>query len=129
MPDYQEYIQAWRERFEVEAALGLERKQKALEAAEGMAELLFDKYGVSAVYVFGSVILPDKPFTGHSDIDVAVADLSNADFFKAWRDLESISGFRVDLFDLEHCVEGFREIILSQGRRYTRNGSTLPETQ
>lgn len=54
MPDYQEYIQAWRERFAAETAVGIERKQKALEAAEKMVSVLFEKYGVSEVYIFGT---------------------------------------------------------------------------
>lgn len=129
MPDYQEYIQAWRERFQTETNLGVERKRQALEVAEKIAVLLFEKYRVREVYVFGSVVLPDKPFTEHSDIDIAVSGLSGADFFKAWRDLESVGSFRVDLHELENCSEGFRQIIQSYGRRYTGNDPTLSEAQ
>jgi uncharacterized protein len=125
MPDYQEYIQAWQERFEYEAFQAAERKKKALEAAKKMAGLLLKKYMVSAVYVFGSVVLPDKPFTEASDIDIAVSGLAVSDFFKAWRELESLTDFRVDLLELEHCPADFRPIILSQGRCYTANDPAI----
>jgi len=64
MPDYQEYIQAWRERDQAEASQSLGRKQKALEialetaleTAEKMDAILFEKYGV-----YPSLFLPYQP--------------------------------------------------------------------
>lgn len=125
MQDYQEYIQAWRKRLKQEALWATERKRKALAAAERMISVLLEEYKVREVYLFGSLIIPEKSFTSNSDIDLAVSGLSVKEYFKVWRELESMSEFRIDLIDIDRCAENFRQIILMEGKVYEGYDPTL----
>ncbi|HBG15434.1 MAG TPA: DNA polymerase subunit beta [Firmicutes bacterium] len=118
MKDYQPYIQAWQERFKQDVILAVKRKRDAQIVAERMVSILLRKYKVKEVYLFGSVIIPDKEFSIGSDIDLGVSGLSTEDFYQAWNEIETLSEFEVDLIDLDHCSPEFRIKVLSEGRRY-----------
>lgn len=121
MKEYQSYIQAWQERFQQDSRLAVERKKEARIAAEKMASILIRNYKVKDVYFFGSLIIPEKEFSVDSDIDLGVAGLAAEDYYQVWREIESLSEFRVDLVDLDRCSREFRMKVLSEGRRYRDN--------
>lgn len=118
MKEYQTYIRAWQKRFEQEDLLAAERKKEARVVADRIASGLIRNYKVKDVYLFGSVIIPDKSFSVDSDIDMGVSGLPAEEFYKVWREIESLSEFRIDLIDLDHCSPEFRMKVLAEGMRY-----------
>ena len=82
------------------------------------ASALIKKYKAKEVYLIGSVIIPDKEFSINSDIDLAVSGISPEDFYRIWREIEALSKFKVDLIDLDHCSQEFRQKVLAEGRRF-----------
>lgn len=65
------------------------RKQKALKAANDIAAMLKEKYCVSRVMLFGSLI--DGKFDDYSDIDLYVEELSEG-YFAALHEAQMIAG-------------------------------------
>ncbi len=93
-------------------------RKEALEIAKRCEQVLKHRFGVKAVYLFGSV-RGDTPFHEASDIDIAVEGLPSERLFEAWAELERIvpEGVKVDLIDLERAkpelaayVRGEREM-------------------
>jgi predicted nucleotidyltransferase len=86
-----------------------QRQKEGLEVAKKCANFLKQKYGVTKVVLFGS-LLNHEQMTYHSDIDLAVWGLPEKDYFKAVGFLLEISGnFSIDLVEVQNA----RECILS----------------
>jgi uncharacterized protein len=86
-----------------------QRQKKGLELAKKCANFLKEKYGVSKVVLFGS-LLDYEQMTPHSDIDLAVWGLPEKDYFKAVGFLLEIAdNFSIDLVEIQHA----RSYILS----------------
>ena len=86
-----------------------QRQKKGLELAKKCANFLKEKYGVSKVVLFGS-LLDYEQMTPHSDIDLAVWGLPEKDYFKAVGFfLEIADNFSIDLVEIQHA----RSYILS----------------
>lgn len=86
-----------------------QRQKKGLELAKKCANFLKEKYGVTKVVLFGS-LLDYEQMTPHSDIDLAVWGLPEKDYFKAVGFLLEIAdNFSIDLVEIQHA----RSYILS----------------
>lgn len=86
-----------------------QRQKKGLELAKKCANFLKEKYGVTKVVLFGS-LLDYEQMTPHSDIDLAVWGLPEKDHFKAVGFLLEIAdNFSIDLVEIQHA----RSYILS----------------
>ena len=77
-----------------------QRQEEGLNIAKKCAYLLKKKYGVAKVILFGSLLNHEK-MTSHSDIDLAVTNLSEKDYFRAMADLDSGHTFEIDLVEIQ----------------------------
>ncbi|MDJ0658691.1 MAG: nucleotidyltransferase domain-containing protein [Crocosphaera sp.] len=77
-----------------------QRQEEGLNIAKKCAYLLKKKYGVTKVILFGSLLNHEK-MTSHSDIDLAVSNLSEKDYFRAMADLDSGHTFEIDLVEIQ----------------------------
>jgi predicted nucleotidyltransferase len=79
-----------------------QRQKKGLDVAKKCANFLKEKYGVTKVILFGSLLNYEK-MTPHSDIDLAVWDLPEKDYFKAVGFLLEIAdSFSIDLVEIQN---------------------------
>ncbi len=89
-----------------------QRQQEGLNIARKCAYLLKNKYGVAKVVLFGSLLNHEK-MTPHSDIDLAVSNLSEKDYFRAIADLDSGHSFEIDLVEIQkahpYILEAIRQ--------------------
>ncbi|WP_373479877.1 nucleotidyltransferase family protein [Geminocystis sp.] len=79
------------------------RQIKVLEIAQRCADFLKSKYGVTKVVLFGSS-LNYKTMNDNSDIDLAVWNLSEKDYFQAIGFLLEIAEyFTIDLVEIQYA--------------------------
>ena len=76
--------------------------------------LLRDRYGATAVVLFGSLAVGDYRET--SDVDIAVEGLASAHYFAALTDLMNLFTVPVDLVRVEEASSSLKERILAEGR-------------
>lgn len=115
LEEKRKYMEA-RKKFEEEEKKLLDiRYEKALNLAKEISEILYKKYKAKKVILVGS--LKDKElFTKWSDIDLAVAGISNKDYFKALSEVLSLSvDFKIDIIDLDSCKEEIRNRLEGEG--------------
>lgn len=121
------YAKAWQERWREEEKGERRRANLALAAAHQMATFLAGEYGVSRVWLFGSLALYFqglREFRADSDIDLAVEGLVPEQYFQAGARLEQLSDFPVDLISMEACRPRVRQRILEKGiLLYEREGT------
>jgi predicted nucleotidyltransferase len=86
-----------------------------IREAERLSQLLAEKFGVEAVYLFGSLVWSDI-HTPETDIDLAVSGLPNEQFLEAVSYLERESKFPIDLVDLSKVSDHLRQRILTEGK-------------
>ncbi|MCB0193681.1 MAG: nucleotidyltransferase domain-containing protein [Anaerolineae bacterium] len=84
-----------------------QRAEEAMQVARRAADFLRAYYGVTRVWVFGSVLEPNY-FHERSDIDLAVEGLPPEVYLQAWSLLnggasEINSAFEIDLVTPEEC--------------------------
>lgn len=92
------------------------RIEKAYEVAHRAALILKDRFGVEKVVLFGSVLHPHL-FHTHSDIDLAVWDLSGRSYFQAVGFLQSLDPeFKIDLITFNEASPSLQEVILRDGK-------------
>jgi len=120
---YAEYIKNVK-RNQANKRLRLEQiRQKAWDYARKMADLLYDKYNATGVYLFGSVL--DKgSFNEDSDIDILVFGLGDKDYFQAVNDLDDLmhSEFGLDLVCGESCKESVLQLIMERSIKIAKEG-------
>lgn len=116
MGRYDEYRKHWKRRAERER-----RKRQALAAearleARRLGDLLVRQFGVTKVYLFGS-LTREGTFHERSDIDLATEGLGPDHFIEAGAALDRACDYcyRIDLVDLETAREGIRKLILTEG--------------
>ena len=114
--DFGEYIAAWRERLarrEIERQRGVQHLRKVAQAC---ARRLVQDFGVSKVYLFGS-LLEEGLTHDRSDIDLAVEGLEGRLYFKALRELWELlpAGVELDLVLLERAWPSLVERVKSEG--------------
>ena len=87
---------------------------RAWKTAYQVATLLYEEFGATHVFVFGSLTEP-MVFMKGSDIDIAVSGLSNAVYNKAWgKIIDFDSGFKIDIINFDTSKGLFRERIKHQ---------------
>ena len=92
-----------------------ERREKAWTVARQAAQVLRSQFGVTSVWVFGSLAEGDH-FTEQSDIDMAATGFTPAVHVEALGRLLRLSAdFEFDLVDLDHCPHGLRRAVEQSG--------------
>jgi uncharacterized protein len=115
---WEPYQRAWRRRLAAETEARRTAEQTADAAARRCAHLLVDRFGVSRVYLFGSLAgQTSAPFGPHSDIDLAVEGLAPDRYWAALAalDPELPSGTSLDLVPLEDAHPSLASRIRSTG--------------
>ena len=116
MPDYQEYIQAWRQRWAKRDQDRLDRAEQLRQIAHECARRLVQDYDAERVYLFGSLLSDDRVHD-RSDIDLAVEGLEGDLYFRALADLWKLlpEGAELDLVPLEQAWPSMFERVKSEG--------------
>ena len=78
-----------------------ELRAQAMEVAKTAAGLLKGQFGAKRVVVFGSVL--HEAFHESSDIDLAVWELPEREYFRAVGQLLALSSFEVDLVEVQYA--------------------------
>lgn len=86
-------------------------KQTVVKKLKKIRPVLLDKYGISSLGVFGSVLRDD--FTSQSDIDIIVefSRPIGIEFIDLAEDLENILQHKVDLVSKQGLKAAFFEVI------------------
>ena len=92
------------------------RKQQALKAAKDVATMLKDKYGVSNVVLYGSLV--NGRFDDYSDIDLYVEGLGEG-YFTALHEAQMIAG------DIEVSIACSTDVLESLRKNIQLNGVKL----
>jgi len=77
-----------------------QRQKEGLKIAQNSADLLKQKFGVTRVVLFGSLLNPET-MSPHSDIDLAVWGLPETKIFQAGAMIEQGHRFTIDLVEAE----------------------------
>jgi hypothetical protein len=92
-----------------------ERREQAWVLSRQAAQVLRSQFGITGVWVFGSLVEGDH-FAERSDIDMAAKGLTPASHLEALGRLLRLSpDFEFDLVDLDHCPEGVRRAVEESG--------------
>jgi uncharacterized protein len=92
-----------------------ERRKQAWTVARQAAQVLRSQFGVTGVWVFGSLV-EGEYFTERSDIDMAATGLTPVVHVEALGRLLRLSpDFEFDLVDLNLCPEGLRRAVEQSG--------------
>jgi predicted nucleotidyltransferase len=92
------------------------RIKRAQEIAHRATLILKDQFGVKKVVLFGSVLQPHL-FHIHSDIDLAVWDLTGRAYFQAVGVLQSLDPeYKIDLISFDEALPALREVIERDGK-------------
>jgi len=109
-----EYIKSWRKRLSKEEQIRATREKNARKAASECAKILEEEFGVSRVYLFGSLARKGF-FDKRSDIDLMVEGLDPRDYFRALGELAERVGYEVNLVPSEDCSLRFRKNVQKEG--------------
>lgn len=112
--EFEAYRQAWADRWAAEARSAKERAQRALELLPMLVKILVEEYDATGVALIGSLARGD--FHASSDIDLVVAGVPAASFYRAGAALERAAGVPVDLVPWETATDEMREVVSSEGR-------------
>ena len=94
-----------------------ERFYKAWELVRKISKVLYEKYKVKEVIVFGS-LTDISSFNEWSDIDIAIVGIPDNLYFRAIAEITSISeDFDIDIIDVESCKESLKKVIMEKGIR------------
>jgi predicted nucleotidyltransferase len=110
---YAPYVEAWRQRLAAERQAAEAGGARAMEEARRAASILVERYGVTRVILFGSLVW--RRFGPTSDIDLAVEGLDPRRFFRADAELAREIPLPVDLKDLADCPPLLRARIEDEG--------------
>ena len=90
--------------------------EKATSDAAKIIHLIITKYNPVRIYHWGS-LLHEERFSAHSDIDIAVEGLTDAEeYFNLIGDVMKISNFKIDLVQMEKIEPEFAESIKENGK-------------
>lgn len=91
------------------------RKDRAWETARRAAILLKEKFGVSRVVIFGSLVHKGC-FTRWSDVDIAAWGISPEDTFRAMSTVMDVAAdIEVNLIDVGVCHPALLDVIEREG--------------
>lgn len=111
----QKYIDYWRDRQMKQNIESAELARQAWIDVQKVAELLSARFGATRIIVFGSLVRGEC-FDAESDIDMAVAGITPADFFTAMAAANEISHQWVDLKPMESLDPHFLQKVLTMGK-------------
>jgi uncharacterized protein len=114
---YRAYREAWQRRSEEADRLREQRRRQALDTAVRCSQILIQRFGARRVYVFGSVVDPERFHEG-SDLDLAVEGLPvDRTYWRALVDLwaELPNGIKLDLVPLEEASPALASRIQAEG--------------
>lgn len=97
----QRYITSAQERERDRLAKLEERRRSALNLAKQAATLLKEEFGATQVILFGSLLT--ETFHESSDIDLAVIDLPENQYFQAVGRLLGLGDFDFDLVEVQNA--------------------------
>ncbi len=114
--DFDQYVDAWRERLARQQSEQHLRAQRLREVARSCARLLVQGFGARKVYLFGSLLDQDLVHD-RSDIDLAVEGLEGKLYFTALRDACRLlpPGIELDLVPLEQARLGLAGRVRTEG--------------
>ncbi|MBS3976004.1 MAG: hypothetical protein KGZ75_04660 [Syntrophomonadaceae bacterium] len=113
--DWDPYIKAWIEKTRGQKEKNTSLAERACQQAKAMARVLGKEFGARKVYLFGSLLYPERFLPG-SDIDLAVEGVSPDVFLKAECRMEALTDFPFDLVDLREASPSFAKAIRSEGK-------------
>lgn len=111
---YEAYLPHLRRRWLARQAEWQRLQQEAWSSARQVAGILYQQFGARQVVAFGSLLRPGR-FDDRSDIDLAVAGIPAAHFFRAWAAAGAGCPFELDLVDLADCAPTLRVHIEQEG--------------
>ncbi len=100
-------------RLEDERARALARRGELRSAASACARLLVSDFGVTRVWLFGSVARGDVDL--RSDIDLAAEGLDPSRYFEALGALTEVAPMALDLVMVEDATANLRDKIAAEG--------------
>lgn len=109
----QRFIDYWQQQQQHQTAQLEVLKHQAWQSVHRIAQVLRQQFGVTGVFVYGSLV--KDQFTADSDIDIAVAGLAKDRFFEAVAVVNEECDRWVDLKPIESLEPYFWQRIQSQG--------------
>jgi len=115
--DFQDYVEAWRERLAQQAGQQRVRAQDLQQIARACARLLIQDFGARKVYLFGS-LLDEERVHDRTDIDLAVEGLDGKLYFKALSEIWKLlpAEVELDLVRLERAWPALAERVTREGK-------------
>ena len=92
-----------------------EKRKEMVKRIDDVLTVLYKKYNLDEVYLFGSVSQEGK-FRQKSDIDIAVKGLNKFDYYKFVGEISELINSRVDVVLMEECH--FADFIREKGRKW-----------
>jgi len=93
-------------------------RQQVLSSVKDILEELAPEYGFSKAYIFGSIVKPGR-FRRNSDVDIAIFDLKDEDFFRLMAEISRKLERNVEICQMETVDERLRRSI-EEGILWTR---------
>lgn len=110
------YRAGWAKRAKRDRTLLKDRYERAWKVARLGADLLRKQFGVEKVWVFGSLLHPER-FHSRSDIDLAVESIDGTELYRAVSLLLDVDPeFSFDLVELIHAREHLRRAVEAEGQ-------------
>jgi predicted nucleotidyltransferase len=92
------------------------RFEAASRDFDKIVRMIIDKYAPKKIIQWGSLLHPEQ-FDTHSDIDIALEGISDAEtYFALLGDAMALTRFHVDIVQLEKIEPEFAELILLKGK-------------
>ncbi|MCU0570917.1 MAG: nucleotidyltransferase domain-containing protein [Oculatellaceae cyanobacterium Prado106] len=110
----QHHLVYWQKRLAEEKQEAQQQTAQAWKDAQSIARLLRQQFGATQVILFGSLV--KGRLTKASDIDIAVADVPEDQFFAAVAAVNRLSHRWVDLKPLEALESHFYQRVLETGK-------------
>ncbi len=114
------YVAIWQERIRTEQVRADRLARLANEDARQIAVMLRDQFSATWVILFGSLV--SGRFGPGSDIDLAVAGIPKAEFFRALAEANMLAEVWVDLKPLEDLDPHFLRRVLETGEDLLSTG-------
>jgi predicted nucleotidyltransferase len=93
----------------------VQRREVAWTVARRAASLLKEQFGATQVVVYGS-LAHGAWFNARSDIDLMVVGIPPDKFWRAWAELDQVSGgFEIELVTETELTESLRKMIQREG--------------
>ncbi|MFN2363987.1 MAG: nucleotidyltransferase family protein [Halarsenatibacteraceae bacterium] len=91
-------------------------RQKAINTAREIAEVLKNRFQARKVWLFGSTLSENRYSSKWSDIDLAVRDIDARKYYQAISYIQwNYPKIEFDLIDIDDCKESVKDQILSKG--------------